>query len=59
MLALLWTSHVLQVVAMQDIMDNLTAPKKNAKKLKKTLYIYREKGDDFFRWSQKEQWKKR
>jgi len=43
---------------MQYIMHNLTILKKNAKKLKKTLYIYREKGDDLPRCSRKHSRKK-
>jgi len=57
-LALFWTPSTLQVVVMQYIMHNLAILKKNAKKLKKTLYIYREKGDDLPRCSRKHSRKK-
>jgi hypothetical protein len=49
----------LQVVVMGPVMNGLTSGKKYAKKLKKTLYICRKKGDDVFRCLQKAQLKKR
>jgi hypothetical protein len=58
-LAVISAPFALQAVDSQDFMDNLMSGKKNAKKLKKTLYIYREKGQNVFRCLRKAQSKKR
>jgi len=49
----------LQVVVMEPVMKKLTGEKKDAKKLKKILYIFRKTGEYVLRCLQKAQSKKR
>jgi bacterioferritin (cytochrome b1) len=58
-LAAIPAPFALQVVVMEPVMKKLTGEKKDAKKLKKILYICREKDEYVLRCLQKAQSKKR